>query len=210
MTALELKNLLAKEHLLNLHRIAFITESAIFHNADAISVTSSLYTHEYEIKLSVGDLRSEARAIRVAKQWVNGEELDKSISINSFASSKLFKHRDYLAGDNPKVLIPNEFSFFVPPELEDEAKLAVQGTPYGVVLVSKELERQHFYGVHRYIHPFYVSVKPKKLHTNKLSQADLVRVVRRTSIEGYYLREKLINKSLGTQGKSIGENATEI
>jgi hypothetical protein len=94
--------------------------------------------------------------------------------------------------DNPKVLIPNEFSFFVPEELEGEARLAVQGTPYGVTLITKELEREHFYGVNRYLCPFYIAVKPQKLHKEKLSQKDLIRVMRRTSIEGYYLRDKLI------------------
>lgn len=195
MTALELKNALAKQHLLELHRIAVITESAVYSNADLISVTQSLFTQEFEIKTSVADLRREAIAIQVAKDYKEGRQPDLRITANSFAFSKFSKHREYLCQDNPRTTLPNEFSFFVPEELETEAMLAVQGTPYGVCLLHKSMVKEnHWSGIYRYIEPFHWSVKPKKLHTNKLTIPELQKIMRRVSIESYYLREKVINQ----------------
>lgn len=192
MTALELKNALAKEHLLNLHRLAVITESSLFFNADVVSLTPSLFTQEFEIKTSVADLRREACMIEMAKEWIADVPLSNK-RITSY--SKLMKHRHYMALDNPKITVPNEYSFFVPEDLEEDARKAVQGTPYGVCLLHKSIVREGWYGMQTYLDPFHWAIKPRRLHTDKLSDANFRKIMRRVSVESYYLREKVINGS---------------
>ncbi len=207
MTALELKNELAKEFLLTRHHAAVFTESFMFFNADFVSITGSWYSSEFEIKISKSDLRKEAEMIKMAREWIDSSSLSGK-KISSY--NKLMKHRHYLALDNPKIVVPNEFSFYVPEELEEEAIKAVEGTPYGVMLTYKSVSNPYWDG-HIRKDRYYWAVKPQRLHKNKLNDADKVRVMRKVSTEAYYLREKLIiarnggsNESNGSQSLNVG------
>ncbi len=191
MTALEAKNLLAGEFLLQRHHIAVFTESFMFSNADLVSITGAWFSNEFEIKVDKYDLRKEAEMITMAKEWIKNEK-PSGKRITSY--DKLMKHRHYMALDNPRIVVPNEFSFFVPEELEDEAIKAVEGTPYGVMLVSKSVPNKWWPDNPPMHDRFHWSVKPQKLHREKVREADRVKVMRRISTEAYYLRERLINE----------------
>lgn len=159
--------------------------------ADVLGIKRSFYTTEVEVKISRADLIGEINSMNHA--------LKKISSIGN--TSKLPKHHYYLENSvvneqalplfsgyaekyKETVFKPNEFYFCVPQELDymSEAYLDSVNSPYGMLV---------------YMHAGYVALKRKavKLHKEKVSTDNLVKMLTRASNENLTLRERLLKSA---------------
>jgi len=175
MTSQEVKNRVLYNFLFEKGWAGGFTES--FWNSDVLGLTKQLFTVEAEVKVNKGDLQGE---IDIIRKTLAGQKTSKSWS-------KTFKHQCFLGKRNlqnrvamnlPVSQIPNQYYFAVTDELAQVALIGTVNTPYGVLLVT----------------PFNVSVIKKAvlLHKNPLPTQDVLGLMRKVSIENYYVYEKLV------------------
>lgn len=157
--------------------------------ADLIAVNKNLYVTEYEIKVSKADLMGELNSIEFffkhGQDMFGGEEWQKGIK----KCNKYSKHKLYLDGvesAKPKwynsdhiIHVPNQFYFVVPEDLVQYCGI-LDKTPYGLMQV-------------KYNSP-EVLKRPKKLHTNKIDQQEIMDIAHRLSYEVLAWRQKRITK----------------
>ncbi len=105
-----------------------------FNNAAMVAVNRDGSTFEYEIKISLSDLRVELKAIAEAQAFVGATVL-------SGLSAKARKHWAYLFGYQilyndrwrvARIRRPNYFYFCMPEELYLKEKERIDALPYGV------------------------------------------------------------------------------
>lgn len=162
--------------------------------ADLFGITSSGYTHEFEVKTAKSDLAGELKSIKFHLPANKGLFAQQDFS----GATKGFKHRHYLnptqseTSKYPYTLcsdrdIPNKFSFVVSDDLKEFALKELENTPYGLWVVF-----WHENGGH----PFSKMMRFKKaefLHKTKPSNEIISRMFHKacTEIEG--LRSKRIS-----------------
>lgn len=165
------KQLIMKYAFYERNHTAVITEG--MNNADVLSITSSKYAVEFEIKVSRADLNKEFAAIKYATMTMKENKSfgppDKSpeqaqlnlklanLKKKSGAWSKISKHEEYL--DPQKYLdkhkgystywsyryVPNYFYMVVPNKLVSCAIENLKGTGYGVIAYDGcRQEGQHY------------------------------------------------------------------
>lgn len=198
MTADILKFKTQKYLLWKSNHIVAVTEYGGFGSmgiADCFSINQNMYSSEFEIKVAKQDLMGELNSIEFLIKGTDSP-LFTNGQINYDLLKKLDKHAKYLdivpAGEMPWRLrqqrqnlndIPNTFSFVVTRDLVDIAKEKLEGSPYGLYCV---LERDN-----RYDLPSNV-LKPKKLHNEKVTLENLMKIATRTSNENIkYWEDKL-------------------
>lgn len=192
VTSSDIKHELIKYLCFEKRHLIACTES--LNLADVLTLTSTRFLLEHEIKVSKSDLVGELKAIKVAQQdmskftlWPEEmQDLSRKVS-----DSKLYKHRRYLGTyynryglSQLKYYRPNRFLFVVPEPLGDVAAQGVAGTPYGVITVSGNQWRE--------IANFTTLVKARPLHTEKVEESNFLRMVRRVGVENITMREKLL------------------
>jgi hypothetical protein len=148
MTSLEAKKLLmAYVTDLNTPYMGGVWESANLWNADFLAVKWDGRITEFEIKVSLADLRAEVAAIREAlkpgtiQEQTNMFGTRKRVRADiKLSHTKIEKHHHYLVEHKtpdmrptaPTLFYPNIFYFAVPNELVASAAALLKGLPYGV------------------------------------------------------------------------------
>jgi hypothetical protein len=189
MTAELVKFKTLKYLLWKMNHVVAVTEYGGFGSmgvADCFSINQNLYSSEFEIKVSRQDLAGELNSI---DYLINGQDskLFQNGCVDYNKLKKLDKHSKYLdlipAGEMPWGLrqkrqsfddIPNTFSFVVPKPLVDFAKSKLEGSPYGLYYI---LDRSNKFDT-----PTNV-IRPKKLHNEKITTDNLLKIATRTSSE---------------------------
>src|SRR5258706_12817754 len=184
MKSSELKTEIMREYIYGKGYLGLFTES--WGACDVLGVRRSLFLVEFEVKVSRSDLLGEINCIHKA--------LGRDIKFNS--GTKFYKHQSYLRPsetyfgkvDGYKQYSPNQFYFVVPNELALTAAQGVTGTPYGVIAYgvynTGYQNRHQMTGLHEV-------VKAQYLHKNKLDPENMMRLVRKSSVELYETRKKL-------------------
>ncbi len=185
----KMKTVLWNKLLFDWKRLSVMTE---YRNADVHSIKTSMFSEEFEIKVSRQDLLNEGKAIYAATHdW-------RDPGIKKYSVSKRFQHESYLGTrkiDGYGLQKPNEYSFFVPEYLESLALDITASLPYGVLVFNKTINNPPGFIAKTRIDQFYWSKKPKKLHDNKIDTMEIKKLMRKISTESYFTREKLINKT---------------
>lgn len=170
----------------------FATFTEAFNYSDVLTLKKSMYSVEVEVKVDRNDLANEIKAIQVARE--------DSLRLNKVSYTKYRKHEDYLIPSqrqdiiNRGGFIPNEFYFAVPEALELQAKEAIyeMELPYGLYVVD---DRRRWDSVVRHI-------DAKKLHTKKIDEVWLLRLVSKASNEVLSTRKKLLEMELNANSNS--------
>lgn len=142
--------------------------------SDVFGVKRTLYTAEFEIKTERGDLLKEINIIK---------KILKEKGSIGWDNHKKKKHNKYLGyWPKDKKWIPNEFSFVCPDNiLDSNIGGLLDVTPYGLYIFNS-------YNIES---GFHQSIRPKKIHQDKISKENLVYFFRKLSTENQGLREKI-------------------
>lgn len=155
---------------------------------DIFAVRRSEYTVEFEIKISKSDLLRETKLLKTeqptqySKDWVKWEKHAHYTGrkINKTELGRYSQRMIELFGE-PTVLIPNEFYFYVPSELEELALRETIGTPYGIVVNGLKSNGWH--------DRYQVVKKAKKLHSNKADTKLYQSLAHGLTIRNRYIKE---------------------
>lgn len=150
-TANEIKDRFTRRAYFDGHIIA--SEADRFSKPDLLTITRNLRACEYEIKVSIADLRKELNYIEaVIEDHKNHvifnelniplfdpdatRELNRSRKIKTY-DNKYRKHRAYLYYGFDKgstIAVPNRFYFLIPKDLYEKEKQRIDAIPnYGVI-----------------------------------------------------------------------------
>lgn len=163
LTANEIKEAFTRRAYFDGHIVA--SEADRFLKPDLLTITRNLRTCEYEIKVSIADLRKELNYIEAViedqKKYViynslnvplfNPDvepELNRTRKIKTY-DNKYTKHRAYQfygfdQADGGRIKVPNRFYFLISRELYEREKERIDAIPfYGVV------DSQTFYNLKR-------------------------------------------------------------
>lgn len=187
MTAIELKAAALFYMLYRLHFFMAVTEyggKGCEGIADLFGINAAGFSHEFEVKVAKADLAGELRTIR----WLLDRDEKKNCTY-----AKLDKHCKYFGvappgdqrqwwsdGRPPHVeVIPNKFSFCVPPELAKYAFDELKGTRYGLVVITGSYD-------------FETKKKAEYLHKEKPTQETIMKLAHKSSTEIQSLRHDLV------------------
>lgn len=167
------------DYLFNRGCFAGVTEGPW--NSDVWLITKNGYSIDVEIKVQRGDLLNELNTIaRVLDDKDYGTKLRQR-------HVKYEKHEAYLKNRHWDRSIlnhrPNSFYFAIPSELLDRRMEMLRGTPYGILLITPN-------------DTIEVYKKAEKLHTNKTTDEEMIKLLRKACTESYYLRSKLLTKGV--------------
>jgi hypothetical protein len=167
-----------------------VWESANLWNADFLAVKWDSKITEFEIKVSLADLRGEVAAIREAlkpgtiQEQTNMFGTRKRVRADiKLSHTKIEKHHHYLLEHKtpdmrptaPPLFYPNIFYFAVPNELVTHAAALLKGLPYGVfdldaleVVVKAKTIRTEPHNAGTFIHLFNRSCVIRRDMENQL------------------------------------------
>jgi len=138
--------------------------------ADVFAINNSGYPIEVEVKVDKRDLANEVKTIR---HLLSDKE---DHTYRPKWSYKYEKHHSYLINERKEHPRPRYFFFAVPETIIDQAKIWLEGTPYGLVSVKH----------------FALEIKKSdRLSENKYEQADCYNLLRKATNEIVALREKV-------------------
>lgn len=172
MNSQQAKLIVSKHFLFDLHALGTYTES--LQNSDVLAVTKAMFTVEVEIKTHREDLLNELHTItKVLRD-------DKPFGLRQ-RHVKWLKHNSYLKHPEvvtPNTFIPNTYYIAIPDTMYDHRLNALRGTPYGVMLIHEDKVE--------------IVMEARKMHKNKLLPEHLLRLMRKTATENYFLRKKIV------------------
>lgn len=190
---------------------AVVTEG--LNNGDVVSITKSMFCLEFEIKVSRSDLKKELDCI----EWVAREKAGEPINseqmmlLGKNARDKSHKHRQY--SDPKKWLekkrnpmnfgmweeLPNYFYFVVTENLVDYCLERLEGnTSFGVLTIGCRNKRNPAYAhwhkecTDRCYDEIVCVKKPRRLHSEPVSNRVIISTLTRMSWENKSMLEELV------------------
>lgn len=159
----------------------FLLATTEFNNwywlADVFWVSRTMFSWEFEIKVSKQDLLSELFALELI--------LNKDIpKLSKRYYNKYLKHNFYLNKHNVywKYILPNYFIFFIPKKLEKFCIDILSKTKYWIYIYDEEEMRSS--------NKIKCVKKPSKIHNEKIKNDYILDIARRLSNENLNLRKK--------------------
>ena len=157
------------------HLVSYSSSVGVFTETlwacDVLALRRSLYTIDFEVKVTKQDLVNEIRCANAA--FENGYTARSKV----YNISKLYKHACYL-GRASRRYTPNEFYFVVPFDLLAVVVDELRVPGYGIATIADG----------------YLTFQriAKKLHKTKIGLADMLPLLRKATTENAVLRRKLL------------------
>lgn len=146
--------------------------------SDVFWVNASMFTQEFEIKLTKADLMSELSIIKLLQEDWNPK------TIKGISWTKYLKHLKYLDKKQHtgygKSFIPNYFSYVIPQELVEIAKEYLKETPYGIISFRYK-EWEHEWKPRVDIWSLESIKKVSSIHRDKIGDKELCKIAHRLS-----------------------------